>query len=140
MLVILSVFLYLFAYKEYLACLVLAMALGWANMLYYTRGFQSMGMYSVMIQKVCWGLRASETRWPRGPADNVHFPERETGLESKNNLPKGQATSLSPERHCLRLPLVSFKCPDLEMPGLVGHLGRDILCEGMFSPQAVVCC
>lgn len=56
MLVILSVFLYLFAYKEYLACLVLAMALGWANMLYYTRGFQSMGMYSVMIQKVCWEL------------------------------------------------------------------------------------
>ncbi|KAM9596700.1 transient receptor potential cation channel subfamily V member 3 [Trichechus inunguis] len=51
-LVILSVFLYLFAYKEYLAFLVLAMALGWANMLYYTRGFQSMGMYSVMIQKV----------------------------------------------------------------------------------------
>ncbi|GAB5580634.1 transient receptor potential cation channel subfamily V member 3 isoform X2 [Prionailurus iriomotensis] len=37
--------------EEYLACLVLAMALGWANMLYYTRGFQSMGMYSVMIQK-----------------------------------------------------------------------------------------
>ncbi|XP_036691490.1 transient receptor potential cation channel subfamily V member 3 isoform X8 [Balaenoptera musculus] len=51
-LVILSVFLYLLTYKEYLACLVLAMALGWANMLYYTRGFQSMGMYSVMIQKV----------------------------------------------------------------------------------------
>ncbi|XP_061031069.1 transient receptor potential cation channel subfamily V member 3 isoform X1 [Eubalaena glacialis] len=51
-LVILSVFLYLLAYKEYLACLVLAVALGWANMLYYTRGFQSMGMYSVMIQKV----------------------------------------------------------------------------------------
>ncbi|XP_024593051.1 transient receptor potential cation channel subfamily V member 3 isoform X1 [Neophocaena asiaeorientalis asiaeorientalis] len=51
-LVILSVLLYLFACKEYLACLVLAMALGWANMLYYTRGFQSMGMYSVMIQKV----------------------------------------------------------------------------------------
>ncbi|XP_026986489.1 transient receptor potential cation channel subfamily V member 3 isoform X2 [Sagmatias obliquidens] len=52
LLVILSVLLYLFACKEYLACLVLAMALGWANMLYYTRGFQSMGMYSVMIQKV----------------------------------------------------------------------------------------
>ncbi|XP_059854681.1 transient receptor potential cation channel subfamily V member 3 isoform X2 [Delphinus delphis] len=52
LLVILSVLLYLFACKEYLTCLVLAMALGWANMLYYTRGFQSMGMYSVMIQKV----------------------------------------------------------------------------------------
>lgn len=51
MLVIFSVFLYLFSYKEHLVCLVLAMALGWANMLYFTRGFQSMGIYSVMIQK-----------------------------------------------------------------------------------------
>lgn len=52
MLVIFSVFLYLSSYKEHLVCLVLAMALGWANMLYFTRGFQSMGIYSVMIQKV----------------------------------------------------------------------------------------
>uniref|UniRef100_A0A663MEM2 Transient receptor potential cation channel subfamily V member 3 n=1 Tax=Athene cunicularia TaxID=194338 RepID=A0A663MEM2_ATHCN len=52
LLVIFSVFLYLFSYKEHLVCLVLAMALGWANMLYFTRGFQSMGIYSVMIQKV----------------------------------------------------------------------------------------
>ncbi|XP_062448314.1 transient receptor potential cation channel subfamily V member 3 isoform X1 [Rhea pennata] len=52
MLVIFSVFLYFFSYKEHLVCLVLAMALGWANMLYFTRGFQSMGIYSVMIQKV----------------------------------------------------------------------------------------
>ncbi|XP_014436835.3 transient receptor potential cation channel subfamily V member 3 [Pelodiscus sinensis] len=51
-LVIFSVFLYLFSYKEHLMCLVLAMALGWVNMLYFTRGFQSMGIYSVMIQKV----------------------------------------------------------------------------------------
>ncbi|KAM9320337.1 LOW QUALITY PROTEIN: uncharacterized protein PAF06_004847 [Gastrophryne carolinensis] len=51
-LVILSVLLYIFEVKEYLAFLVLAMALGWANMLYYTRGFQSLGIYSVMIQKV----------------------------------------------------------------------------------------
>ncbi|XP_040194576.1 transient receptor potential cation channel subfamily V member 3 [Rana temporaria] len=51
-LVVLSVFCYLFGVKEYLAFLVLAMALGWANMLYYTRGFQSLGIYSVMIQKV----------------------------------------------------------------------------------------
>ncbi|XP_069470035.1 transient receptor potential cation channel subfamily V member 3 [Ambystoma mexicanum] len=51
-LVVLSVLFYLFGVKEYLALLVLAMALGWANMLYYTRGFQSLGIYSVMIQKV----------------------------------------------------------------------------------------
>ncbi|XP_053562067.1 transient receptor potential cation channel subfamily V member 3 [Bombina bombina] len=51
-LVILSVLCYMFGVKEYLAFLVLSMALGWANMLYYTRGFQSLGIYSVMIQKV----------------------------------------------------------------------------------------
>lgn len=61
LLVIFSVFLYLFSYKEHLVCLVLAMALGWANMLYFTRGFQSMGIYSVMIQKAslfCFVLSA----------------------------------------------------------------------------------
>ncbi|XP_077167353.1 transient receptor potential cation channel subfamily V member 3 [Paroedura picta] len=52
LLVIFSVCLYLFSYKEHLACLVLAMSLGWANMLYFTRGLQSMGIYSVMIQQV----------------------------------------------------------------------------------------
>ncbi|KAM3854792.1 transient receptor potential cation channel subfamily V member 3 [Vipera latastei] len=51
-LVIVSVFLYLFSYKGHLPCLVLAMSLGWANMLYFTRGLQSMGIYSVMIQQV----------------------------------------------------------------------------------------
>ncbi|XP_025029362.1 transient receptor potential cation channel subfamily V member 3 [Python bivittatus] len=51
-LVIFSVFLYLFSYKGHLPCLVLAMSLGWANMLYFTRGLQSMGIYSVMIQQV----------------------------------------------------------------------------------------
>uniref|UniRef100_A0A8D2L4L6 Transient receptor potential cation channel subfamily V member 3 n=1 Tax=Varanus komodoensis TaxID=61221 RepID=A0A8D2L4L6_VARKO len=51
-LVIFSVCLYLFSYKEHLVCLVLAMSLGWANMLYFTRGLQSMGIYSVMVQQV----------------------------------------------------------------------------------------
>ncbi|XP_048468291.1 transient receptor potential cation channel subfamily V member 3 [Rhincodon typus] len=35
-----------------LAVRVLAMVLGWINILYYTRGFQSMGIYSVMLQKI----------------------------------------------------------------------------------------
>ncbi|XP_075053058.1 transient receptor potential cation channel subfamily V member 3-like [Mixophyes fleayi] len=51
-LVILSMFCYVFGAQEYLAFYVLAMALGWTNMLYYTRGFQSLGIYSVMIQNV----------------------------------------------------------------------------------------
>ncbi|XP_078404364.1 transient receptor potential cation channel subfamily V member 3-like [Cetorhinus maximus] len=36
----------------HLAARVGAMALGWINILYYTRGFQSMGIYSVMLQKI----------------------------------------------------------------------------------------
>ncbi|XP_060703827.1 transient receptor potential cation channel subfamily V member 3-like isoform X2 [Hemiscyllium ocellatum] len=36
----------------HLAIQVLAMALSWINILYYTRGFQSMGIYSVMLQKI----------------------------------------------------------------------------------------
>ncbi|XP_061461291.1 transient receptor potential cation channel subfamily V member 3 isoform X2 [Rhineura floridana] len=51
-LVIFSVCLHLFSYNEHLVCLVLAMSLGWANLLYFTRGLQSMGIYSVMIQQV----------------------------------------------------------------------------------------
>ncbi|XP_041439219.1 transient receptor potential cation channel subfamily V member 3 [Xenopus laevis] len=52
LLVIVSVFCYLFSVDFYLVFLVLAMALGWLNLLYYTRGFQSLGIYSVMIQKI----------------------------------------------------------------------------------------
>uniref|UniRef100_H3ADL8 Uncharacterized protein n=1 Tax=Latimeria chalumnae TaxID=7897 RepID=H3ADL8_LATCH len=52
MLVILSSIIYWIGLREYLILLVLAMSLGWTNMLYYTRGFQSLGIYSVMIQKV----------------------------------------------------------------------------------------
>ncbi|XP_067866870.1 transient receptor potential cation channel subfamily V member 3-like isoform X2 [Heterodontus francisci] len=36
----------------HLAFQVGAMTLGWINILYYTRGFQTMGIYSVMLQKI----------------------------------------------------------------------------------------
>lgn len=36
----------------YLPLLVSSLVLGWLNLLYYTRGFQHTGIYSVMIQKV----------------------------------------------------------------------------------------
>ncbi|XP_021104668.1 transient receptor potential cation channel subfamily V member 2, partial [Heterocephalus glaber] len=36
----------------YLPLLVSSLVLGWLNLLYYTRGFQYTGIYSVMIQKV----------------------------------------------------------------------------------------
>ncbi|XP_075706994.1 transient receptor potential cation channel subfamily V member 3-like [Rhinoderma darwinii] len=51
-LVILSTLTYISGVQEYLIFIVIAMVLGWTNMLYYTRGFQSLGIYSVMIQRV----------------------------------------------------------------------------------------
>lgn len=44
--------LYLSGLDEYLACLVLCLALSWVNVLYYSRGEEHMGIYSVMIQKM----------------------------------------------------------------------------------------
>lgn len=41
----------------YLPLLVSSLVLGWLNLLYYTRGFQHTGIYSVMIQKVRDGDR-----------------------------------------------------------------------------------
>ncbi|KAJ1185966.1 hypothetical protein NDU88_002751 [Pleurodeles waltl] len=42
---------YLAGCEEYVAPMVFALVLGWINLLYYTRGFQQTGIYSVMIQK-----------------------------------------------------------------------------------------
>uniref|UniRef100_A0A8C6GYC9 Transient receptor potential cation channel subfamily V member 1 n=1 Tax=Mus spicilegus TaxID=10103 RepID=A0A8C6GYC9_MUSSI len=47
-----SVVLYFSHRKEYVASMVFSLALGWTNMLYYTRGFQQMGIYAVMIEKM----------------------------------------------------------------------------------------
>ncbi|KAJ7422181.1 hypothetical protein WISP_39355 [Willisornis vidua] len=43
---------FFFRGELYVASMVFSLALGWANMLYYTRGFQQMGIYSVMIAKM----------------------------------------------------------------------------------------
>ncbi|XP_059524505.1 transient receptor potential cation channel subfamily V member 2-like isoform X2 [Myotis daubentonii] len=52
LLTVLSQVLHFLAIEWYLPLLVSSLVLGWLNLLYYTRGFQSTGIYSVMIQKV----------------------------------------------------------------------------------------
>uniref|UniRef100_A0A8C6C9K0 Transient receptor potential cation channel subfamily V member 1 n=1 Tax=Monodon monoceros TaxID=40151 RepID=A0A8C6C9K0_MONMO len=47
-----TVVLYFCHCKEYVASMVFSLAMGWTNMLYYTRGFQQMGIYAVMIEKM----------------------------------------------------------------------------------------
>ncbi|XP_043094241.1 transient receptor potential cation channel subfamily V member 1-like [Puntigrus tetrazona] len=49
------VLLYCFSNDEYVACLVLSLALSWVNLLYFSRGFKNMGIYNVMIQKMVLG-------------------------------------------------------------------------------------
>ncbi|XP_017497053.2 transient receptor potential cation channel subfamily V member 2 isoform X3 [Manis javanica] len=52
LLTVLSHVLCFLAIEWYLPLLVSSLVLGWLNLLYYTRGFQHTGIYSVMIQKV----------------------------------------------------------------------------------------
>ncbi|XP_065122976.2 transient receptor potential cation channel subfamily V member 1-like isoform X2 [Paramisgurnus dabryanus] len=47
--------LYFCGQGEYLGFLVLSLALSWLNLLYFSRGSQFMGIYSVMIQKMIIG-------------------------------------------------------------------------------------
>lgn len=44
--------LYFSGRREYVGLLVLSLALAWINVLYYSRGFKELGMYSVMMQRV----------------------------------------------------------------------------------------
>ncbi|XP_038615127.1 transient receptor potential cation channel subfamily V member 1 isoform X3 [Tachyglossus aculeatus] len=52
LLLLISVGFYFSGQKVYVAFMVLSLAMGWTNMLYYTRGFQQMGIYAVMIEKM----------------------------------------------------------------------------------------
>ncbi|KAM3868930.1 transient receptor potential cation channel subfamily V member 1 [Diretmus argenteus] len=47
-----SAVLYCLGRQEYLGFLVLCLALSWVNLLYFSRGYRHMGIYSVMIQKM----------------------------------------------------------------------------------------
>ncbi|XP_003456184.2 transient receptor potential cation channel subfamily V member 1 [Oreochromis niloticus] len=49
---LISTGLHLFGRDEYLSFLVLCLALSWVNILYFSRGNEHMGIYSVMIQKM----------------------------------------------------------------------------------------
>ncbi|XP_063002666.1 transient receptor potential cation channel subfamily V member 1 [Elgaria multicarinata webbii] len=47
-----SAVLYFSRQELYVVFMVFALAMGWTNLLYYTRGFQQMGIYSVMLEKM----------------------------------------------------------------------------------------
>lgn len=85
LLTVLSQVLCFLAIEWYLPLLVSALVLGWLNLLYYTRGFQHTGIYSVMIQKVREGggpeglfrphqARAFLCSYPRQRRACVHLP------------------------------------------------------------------
>ncbi|XP_068126863.1 transient receptor potential cation channel subfamily V member 3-like isoform X4 [Hyperolius riggenbachi] len=51
LLVITSTICFVIGVQEQLIFIVLAVVLGWINMMYYTRGVRSLGVYSVMLQR-----------------------------------------------------------------------------------------
>ncbi|XP_056126071.1 transient receptor potential cation channel subfamily V member 1 [Rhinichthys klamathensis goyatoka] len=55
MLLLVCAVLYCFGQDEFLAFLVLSLALSWVNLLYFSRGSKHMGIYSIMIQKMILG-------------------------------------------------------------------------------------
>ncbi|KAK3527226.1 hypothetical protein QTP86_014652 [Hemibagrus guttatus] len=48
--------LYFLGHQQYLAFLVLSLALSWINLLYFSRGSRHMGIYNIMIQKIFLGV------------------------------------------------------------------------------------
>nr|XP_056720995.1 transient receptor potential cation channel subfamily V member 2 [Euleptes europaea] len=51
LMLLIAVPMYFVGMEEYVPLMVFSLLLGWMNLLYYTRGFQLTGIYSVMIQK-----------------------------------------------------------------------------------------
>ncbi|XP_006901459.1 PREDICTED: transient receptor potential cation channel subfamily V member 2 [Elephantulus edwardii] len=108
LLTVLSQVLCLLAIEWYLPLLVASLVLGWLNLLYYTRGFQHTGIYSVMIQKVIlrdllrfllvyfvflFGFAVAlvslsrETQSPKAPTDNATDTARpEVGPEDEGDV------------------------------------------------------
>ncbi|XP_021108308.1 transient receptor potential cation channel subfamily V member 2-like isoform X2 [Heterocephalus glaber] len=106
----------------YLPLLVSSLVLGWLNLLYYTRGFQYTGIYSVMIQKVIlWDLLrfllvylvflfgfaialvslSRESRGPKVPASVNATEVAQAGI--------GQEDEVAPYRTILDASLELFK-------------------------------
>uniref|UniRef100_A0A671UKN1 Transient receptor potential cation channel subfamily V member 2 n=1 Tax=Sparus aurata TaxID=8175 RepID=A0A671UKN1_SPAAU len=52
---LLCAILYGCGWREYLSFLVFSLALAWINVLYYSRGYKQLGMYSVMMQRMILG-------------------------------------------------------------------------------------
>ncbi|KAG8450396.1 hypothetical protein GDO86_002885 [Hymenochirus boettgeri] len=50
--ILIATTLYFCGRREYVAFMVISLAMSWVNVLYYTRGFQQMGIYAVMIEKL----------------------------------------------------------------------------------------
>lgn len=67
-LIIVTAALYLSGIKAYVSVMVFALALGWMNTLYFTRGLKLTGTYSIMIQKVRlwkWTANLKNARNPK---------------------------------------------------------------------------
>ncbi|XP_069802397.1 transient receptor potential cation channel subfamily V member 1 [Dendropsophus ebraccatus] len=52
LLILMSALLYFIGRHEYVGFMVVCLAMSWVNVLYFTRGFQQMGIYAVMIEKM----------------------------------------------------------------------------------------
>lgn len=89
LLTVLSQVLCFLAIEWYLPLLVCSLALGWVNLLYYTRGLQHTGIYSVMIQKVRG--RGGPVQPDRAGTPGGSSWARQAGASPKLNPPPARA-------------------------------------------------
>uniref|UniRef100_A0A2K6UP21 Transient receptor potential cation channel subfamily V member 2 n=1 Tax=Saimiri boliviensis boliviensis TaxID=39432 RepID=A0A2K6UP21_SAIBB len=110
LLTVLSQVLCFLAIEWYLPLLVSALVLGWLNLLYYTRGFQHTGIYSVMIQKKAISVLEME---------NGYWWYRKKQRRAGVMLTVGTKADGSPdERWCFRVEEVNWASWEQTLPTL----------------------
>uniref|UniRef100_A0A673KMT5 Transient receptor potential cation channel subfamily V member 1-like n=1 Tax=Sinocyclocheilus rhinocerous TaxID=307959 RepID=A0A673KMT5_9TELE len=121
--------LYCLGQDQYVAWLVLCLALSWVNLLYFSRGSKNMGIYSVMIQKMVLGeirrflvvymvfligfSTAVVTLLDEEPINK----DQRTNISEKqcNDRSEGQAKQDSSDEHCKNNTFKSIYFTTLEL-------------------------
>uniref|UniRef100_A0A673XND6 Transient receptor potential cation channel, subfamily V, member 1 n=1 Tax=Salmo trutta TaxID=8032 RepID=A0A673XND6_SALTR len=97
-----SLVLYCCGREEYLGFLVLCLALSWVNLLYFSRGYRHMGIYSVMIQKVHWIPGPVFTKTVVTLLMEPELPANNTAQPINSTDGKGRTLFLPTEDSCIK--------------------------------------
>uniref|UniRef100_A0A8C1SUP5 Transient receptor potential cation channel, subfamily V, member 1 n=1 Tax=Cyprinus carpio TaxID=7962 RepID=A0A8C1SUP5_CYPCA len=121
--------LYCLGQDQYVAWLVLCLALSWVNLLYFSRGSKNMGIYSVMIQKMVLGeirrflvvymvflIGFSTAVVTLLDEESINKDQRANISENqRNDSSEGQSKQDSSDEHCKKNAFKSIYFTTLEL-------------------------